>query len=884
MPTTNTVATRSAMAALSASAGDSAILTEAGRDGLFRWSGDNHSGGFNAITNHNNTTVTALGAGWYAIEKTGGSNGTYDAGAYSVAAASGAFAIRYRHYGARSFQNIDVGASANPTADDNYAMTLRMGCFSSSYFLGSGTSTLASGAHDWSRFDLLLYRNPSNVVAWYSCPRTIEIDPSRIQAQLDAHCTLIYSTAPTTFSGALHFDSALPDTGTAAQVQFIDIGAAGDALVSSDPRQGVCVAPATDPTGASGAWLRVIEGAVKAAWFGATGDGATNDTDALAGAASYLRRIGGGTLELEPKTYIIGGQTMGTASDWAYEPAKVLYFAYCDRKVTIRGNGCTLKCANDLKYGQFDPVTGASSSGSPYDTAYRASPFLGAVFGEFNDGDIEVDGISVDGNIAHQTIGGNWADSGIQIGFDGFRFYDNNGRLIVRNCKAVNMGLDGLGIRRNFERKGDAAQPTLVEDFSAVGCGRQGASFVGARVLTVVNSQFLNTGRNGYVASNPQSGIDVEPDSPGYADEILFLNCVTAFNAGPGLGVASGRNSRILWKGGRLLGTETYAMWIEKPDVRFEDALIAGNVMCQWQDNLARGFLEEGDAPGFVRCTFTDDTDYSYLQSNGTPKPFYSTEIQINSGRVWFQRCRFDYRRTYKLPNIYALGERAVFEDCDLHCDVGGSQTASYAAIWLGLNRFSGIGLSFMPYFNLKDVGGTVRWGVGGSKSYDWPSIANGGSATTTVTVPRARVGDGYIYEARMLSDGLNNAGLTFAAAVTADDTVTVTASNASGAAVDLAADTLIVEVQGGRRYFEGSKTFDWPSIAAGAASTTTLDVPGARVGDKRAYSASMSGGWGGLIASCEATADDTVTVTAFNPTASAVNLASGTLSVAGVA
>jgi hypothetical protein len=883
MPNTSTVATRSAMAALTHAAGDSAILTEAGREGLFRWSTDNHSDGIYPVANHANTTVNALGQGWYGLQKTGGADSAYNASAISAHGATGAVAMRLRAWNQLSFSNVVAGFNTSPGADDSYQMTLSVGLSGSSYFIGSGATTFASGAHDWSRYDILLYRDATNHVKVYSCPRAIEIVPNAIEAQLAANCVLIYSYT-TTYSGTLYFDSSIYTTGNGAQIQFIDVGAGGDGLAGADIAQGVCVPPASDTSGASGAWLRIIEGAVKAAWFGAAGDGVTNDTAALASAAAYLRRVGGGTLEFEPRTYVIGGQTSGTSPQWSLEPATILYFTYCHRKVTIRGNGCTLLCAPALKYGQFNPTTGASSTGSPTDPAYRASPFQGAIFAELNAGDIEIDGVTVDGNLANLTIGGSWGDTGIQIPFDAFRLYDNTGALLVRNCKAYRLGLDGLDIRRNLERKGDAAQPTLIEDYKADGCGRQGASFVGARMLTVVNSQFLNTGRNGYVASNPQSGIDVEPDNGGYADEILFLNCIAAFNAGSGMGVGSGRDSRILWKGGRLLGTENYALWIEKPDVRFEDALIAGDVMCAWQDNLARGFLEEGDAPGFVRCTFTDDTDYSYLQGDGTPKPFYSNEIQLNAGRTWFQRCRFDYRRTYRLPNIYAVGERTVFEDCDLHCDVGGSQTGSYAAIWLGLNRFSGIGLSFMPYFNLKDVGGVVRWGVGGSKTYDWPSIPNGSNATTTVSVPRARVGDGYIYEARMLEDGMNNAGLAFTAAVTATDVVTVTATNSSGAAVDLASGTLIVEVQGGRPYFQGAKTYDWSSIGAGSVSTTTLDVPGARVGDKRVYRASMSAGWGGLIASCEPTADDTVTVTAFNPTGSAVDLASGTLSVAGVA
>lgn len=77
-----------------------------------------------------------------------------------------------------------------------------------------------------------------------------------------------------------------------------------------------------------------------------------------------------------------------------------------------------------------------------------------------------------------------------------------------------------------------------------------------------------------------------------------------------------------------------------------------------------------------------------------------------------------------------------------------------------------------------------------------------------------------------------------------------------------------------------GSKTHDWPSIAAGASATTTVTVTGAAVGDGKTYSAHMTTGWGGLVASAEPTAANTVTVTARNLTASAIDLASDTLTV----
>lgn len=62
--------------------------------------------------------------------------------------------------------------------------------------------------------------------------------------------------------------------------------------VASDPRQGVYIAPASDPSGSSGAWVRKFSGPVNVRWFGAVGDDATNDGAAFQGALAYLNAVG----------------------------------------------------------------------------------------------------------------------------------------------------------------------------------------------------------------------------------------------------------------------------------------------------------------------------------------------------------------------------------------------------------------------------------------------------------------------------------------------------------------------------------------------------------------------------------------------------------------
>lgn len=75
----------------------------------------------------------------------------------------------------------------------------------------------------------------------------------------------------------------------------------------------------------------------------------------------------------------------------------------------------------------------------------------------------------------------------------------------------------------------------------------------------------------------------------------------------------------------------------------------------------------------------------------------------------------------------------------------------------------------------------------------------------------------------------------------------------------------------------QGSKVFDWPSVATGAATSTTLTVTGAQIGDFCEASMSVAVA-GGADLSAQVTAPDTVTVTLTNLTGGAVDLASGTL------
>lgn len=86
------------------------------------------------------------------------------------------------------------------------------------------------------------------------------------------------------------------------------------ALVTADSAQGIAVAPASDPSGASGAWVRRYDDGVSVGWFGAVADGVTNSGPAFVAALAALAARGtfGGSARLivPAGDYYLGNTTL----------------------------------------------------------------------------------------------------------------------------------------------------------------------------------------------------------------------------------------------------------------------------------------------------------------------------------------------------------------------------------------------------------------------------------------------------------------------------------------------------------------------------------------------------------------------------------------------
>lgn len=86
------------------------------------------------------------------------------------------------------------------------------------------------------------------------------------------------------------------------------------ANVTADPREGIYVAPSAAPTGASGAWVRVVvTDVVQASWFGLTGNGVADDQPAVQAA---LNAGAGGIVEAPLGDFGLNTQLIIPSNTW----------------------------------------------------------------------------------------------------------------------------------------------------------------------------------------------------------------------------------------------------------------------------------------------------------------------------------------------------------------------------------------------------------------------------------------------------------------------------------------------------------------------------------------------------------------------------------------
>jgi len=373
--------------------------------------------------------------------------------------------------------------------------------------------------------------------------------------------------------------------------------------------------------------------------FGAVGDGVTNDTAAFVQMCEFVNRVGGGTIVLSPKTYLVGSQTQDPNSSWAFIPGKIMEFDGCTKELTILGNGARLKAADGLRFGTFDRTTGQPTNHQmPYAQGGEiASPYQALILIQNCTGNVYVEDVELDGNLAGLLIGGQFGDTGWQLPGDGLRLMNNLGNERVARVYSHHHARDGIYI------DGPATRPTssTLQDITSEYNARQGCSIVGGCNYSFVNSRFNHTGR-GRIGSAPGAGVDLESEvNP--VRNVSFSGCEFSNNMGVGLLADSGDTEGGTFKSCRFIGTDNWSAWPYKPRFTFAD--------CTFVGALVHPFWDQDDptrANQFTNCSFLDDVALS-----PTGKVFGPSQAIVNmaeSYNVLFDGCRFDLKYDCLLP------------------------------------------------------------------------------------------------------------------------------------------------------------------------------------------------------------------------------------------
>lgn len=394
-------------------------------------------------------------------------------------------------------------------------------------------------------------------------------------------------------------------------------------------------------------------GALRPEDFGARGDGSSNDTRAFAALSAEVNRRGGGTITFGArKTYIVGEQMPG--GDYGWTPAPILRLHSLTRPLRIIGNGARMRCQPGLRYGTFDPATGAPIRRPMPNLQIHevASPYRSMIWIHDCRAAIELSDLELDGNLEQLRLGGPYGDTGWQIPASGLWLLNNRNTETVTNLFTHHHGQDGLMIDGDDKRAARSRFSRLVSRHN----GRQGASIVGGRSYDFADCEFSHTGRSA-ISSAPGGGVDIEAEGGKTNRDFSFTRCKFIDNSGVGMVADTGDSEGTVFNECLFVGTTNWSAWPRKARFVFNGCTFVGALVNIFADR------DPGRATRFLGCRFTDDpalspTGLVYAGGEeGAPMVNMGT-----SDNILFSRCRFEMKAKGVLPWSW----RAVYADCTM--------------------------------------------------------------------------------------------------------------------------------------------------------------------------------------------------------------------------
>lgn len=498
---------------------------------------------------------------------------------------------------------------------------------------------------------------------------------------------------------------------------YVEAPAVNSAYVAANPRS--CF------LAADGRGFRIIEPVLRPSMFGTANDGVTNETLAFVAMSREVRRRNGGVILLDRTVYMVGLQdaantNTGNAFGVGVGPSP-LDFSNMSGRVQIIGNGAIFRTVSGLKYGSFNPATGAARTTISTTPTDAASPFEGVVRWVDCSGDLTLEGFRCEGQNHTFVLGGEYGDTGRQVSNYGLYIVRATGRISGVDFDAVRMGLDGGAAQLTTTATSPKRPLTMTRCFFDEN-GRQGFSQVGGRGARYVDCRFNRTGRGG-VSSAPCSGFDMEAEGANLNRDTVFDGCEFVDNVGTAMVADSGDSADATFRRCKFIGTTNWAVWANKPGMVFEDCKIIGAVVNPYPD--ASGKLSNR----FIRCLFTDDPALSPTGLVYGPRV---VETVPATGTL-FDDCDFTLVGAMTLPYT-PNGVR--YRDCRL------SQATATATImtgtFTGLNVISApanaVNLANSNYVSgIVNLNGAVVSSAGGEPwDFYTPAITVGSGALTT--------------------------------------------------------------------------------------------------------------------------------------------------------
>lgn len=261
--------------------------------------------------------------------------------------------------------------------------------------------------------------------------------------------------------------------------------------------------------------------AVTPEMYGANGSDTLDDTAAWRRACAVLSAHGYGTLTLTAgKTYYVGKESVlndsSAETKWYQHEQMGWVVGARGGKVTVNGNGATVKLNPGLHFGSYDPLTGAAVDKLSGDAAYRDfSADIGNLLHFEGNLDVEVTNIKFDGNLTSQIWGGKYGDKGYQSRQSGLYFRNNDNVLAQNTVHSSYNALDGIGVLNEDLDELSPLKKVTLYNITARHNGRQGLSYNCGNHLEIYDSDFSYTGRttvgNPAKLNYPGAGIDLEP-------------------------------------------------------------------------------------------------------------------------------------------------------------------------------------------------------------------------------------------------------------------------------------------------------------------------------------------------------------------------------------